>query len=542
MTESSCEWKGITCENHRVIELKFDSVDYFCFIPDEIANLSALRVLMLSNLGLRGIIPPGILSMTNLTILNLSNNILSGSLPEMDPSLFGHLPLQTLVIENNQLTAEKQSDLDNRPNLQICQSAVQYPDRRSADSGTTLSGGIPASFSVFSNLQTLDLSGNLLEGDIPSSLGGLSQLSAIDLSNNSTVNPLSISDMELAQRLAGLPQSDLSGVLILQPTETFTETAVPVSTETAIPTNTTIPATAIPTESSVPPTAIPSNTAIPVFTNTPVPPTVAPTNTPVLPTAVPSNTPVVPTVVPTQAATNTPQPTIAVIIIVMTSTPQPTQPVIGSPTPIRWITATQVPWKKPTPYYWPYRTATSVPYNPPIWYYPTSSGNVTYPIATAYVPPLMTTPTPTVNPAAKFAFNYVTEKMTSEKIPMTWKFTGMKEYMINYLTASRSLYPGFAMEWTPATKLCNASNCNYDVVKIPDTLIKNGMFYIQLQAKDYSGKIYQSDPIGFQISGYLTPTPVPTEKPVEKPSIGSFLSRLLRFIFWPLIKLFQGGS
>jgi len=229
----------------------------------------------------------------------------------------------------------------------------------------------------------------------------------------------------------------------------------------------------------------------------------------------------------------------------MTSTPQPTQPqptIIGSPTPVRWITATQVPWKKPTPYYWPYRTATSVPYNPPVWYYPTSSGRVTYPIATAYVPPLINTPTPTVNPATKFAFNYVTEKMTSEKIPMTWKFTGMKEYMINYLTASKSLYPGFAMEWTPATKLCNASDCNYDIVKIPDSLLKNGMFYIQLQAKDYAGKIYQSDPIGFQISGSLTPTPVPTEKPAEKPSIGSFFSRLFRFIFWPLIKLFQGGS
>jgi Leucine-rich repeat (LRR) protein len=547
MTESSCEWKGITCENHRVTELKFDSVDYFCFIPDEIANLSALRVLSLSNMGLRGIIPSGILSMANLTILNLSNNILSGSLPEIDPALSGRLSLQTLVIANNQLTAEKQSDLDNRPNLQICQSAVQYPDRRSVDSGITLSGGIPASFSVFSNLQNLDLSGNLLEGEIPSSLGDLSQLSAINLSNNNTENPLTISDMNLAQRFASLPQSNLSGVVILQPTEVFTETPVPVITDTAIPptdvpTNTSVPPTGVPTSTSVPPTAIPSNTAIPVFTNTPIAPTAIPTNTPVPPTAAPTNTAVPPTSVPTLVPTNTPQPTIAIIIIVMTSTPQPTQPVIGSPTPIRWITATQVPWKKPTPYYWPYRTATPVPYNPPIWYYPTSSGNVTYPIATAYVPPLIKTPTPTVNPASKFAFNYVTEKMTSEKIPMTWKFTGMKEYMINFLTASRSLYPGFAMEWTPATKLCNASNCNYDIVKIPDSLLKNGMFYIQLQAKDYSGKIYQSDPIGFQVAGSLTPTPVPTEKPVEKPSIGSFFSRLLRVIFWPLIKLFQGGS
>jgi len=547
MTESSCEWKGITCENHRVTELKFDSVDYFCFIPDEIANLSALRVLSLSNMGLRGIIPSGILSMANLTILNLSNNILSGSLPEIDPALSGRLSLQTLVIANNQLTAEKQSDLDNRPNLQICQSAVQYPDRRRADSGIPLRGGIPASFSVFSNLQNLDLSGNLLEGEIPSSLGDLSQLSAINLSNNNTENPLTISDMNLAQRFASLPQSNLSGVVILQPTEVFTETPVPVITDTAIPptdvpTNTSVPPTGVPTSTSVPPTAIPSNTAIPVFTNTPIAPTAIPTNTPVPPTAAPTNTAVPPTSVPTLVPTNTPQPTIAIIIIVMTSTPQPTQPVIGSPTPIRWITATQVPWKKPTPYYWPYRTATPVPYNPPIWYYPTSSGNVTYPIATAYVPPLIKTPTPTVNPASKFAFNYVTEKMTSEKIPMTWKFTGMKEYMINFLTASRSLYPGFAMEWTPATKLCNASNCNYDIVKIPDSLLKNGMFYIQLQAKDYSGKIYQSDPIGFQVAGSLTPTPVPTEKPVEKPSIGSFFSRLLRFIFWPLIKLFQGGS
>ena len=562
--ESPCTWKGITCENGSVSELKFDTVDYFCFIPDEIANFDSLKVLHLINMGLRGVIPANLFTMRNLTDLVISNNILSGMLPEINSSLAGQLLLQRLVIENNQLTPEKQNVLNSRVNLQICQSAVQYPSLRSVDSGTTLSGEIPASISYLTNLQSLDLSGSLLEGEIPSSLGTLNSLVSIDLGYNSTSNPLTITDPGLVQKLYSLPQYDLTGVSILQ----ATETSIPVLTDTPVPPTavppTAVPPTAVP-PTAVPPTAVPPTAVLPTAVPptavpptavlpTAVPPTAVPPTT-VPPTAVPPTavppTAVPPTAVPPTATmiavTNTPQPTIAIIIIVMTSTPQP---VWYTSTPIRWVTATPLPWTKATPYwgyrtstpYWSYRTATPAPYNPPIWYYPTSSGNYTYPIATGYIPPITSTVVPTVNPAAQFEFNYVTEKMTSEKIPLTWKYTGMKEYMINYLTSKRSLYPGFGMEWTPATKICTASSCKFEVMNIPESLLKEGSFYIQLQAKDSNGKIYQSDPIGFQISGSPTPTASPTAQPAEKPSFGSFLRRLLRFIFWPVIKLFGGGS
>ncbi len=149
---------------------------------------------------------------------------------------------------------------------------------------------------------------------------------------------------------------------------------------------------------------------------------------------------------------------------------------------------------------------------------------------------------PTVNPAAQFQFSYISERMTADNIPLTWKFTGMKEYLINYLNANRGLYPGFAMEWTQASKICTASDCKFDIKSIPDQLLKGGSFYVQLQAKDLTGKIYQSDPIGLQVSGQLAQTETVTatvmpEKLEKKPS---FIARFFRWLFGPIIRLFGG--
>lgn len=130
--------------------------------------------------------------------------------------------------------------------------------------------------------------------------------------------------------------------------------------------------------------------------------------------------------------------------------------------------------------------------------------------------------------------------MTADNIPMTWKNTGMKEYMINYLNSNRNLYPGFAMEWTPASNVCDTAACRFDIRSIPEPLLQNGTFYVQLQARDNNGRIYQSDPIGLQVSGQRTPAPVSTpagsfERPVKKPS---FITQFFRWLFSPITGLF----
>jgi len=112
--------------------------------------------------------------------------------------------------------------------------------------------------------------------------------------------------------------------------------------------------------------------------------------------------------------------------------------------------------------------------------------------------------------------------------------------MINYLTADRTLYPGFAMEWTEASKVCNASTCTFEIKSIPDQLLKQGSFYIQLQAKDSNGRIYQSDPIGLQVAGQTTPQVTSTPKSEEPEKKPNFIVRFFRWLFGPIIRLFGG--
>lgn len=145
-----------------------------------------------------------------------------------------------------------------------------------------------------------------------------------------------------------------------------------------------------------------------------------------------------------------------------------------------------------------------------------------------------------MNPATLFEFNYVSDEMTADNLPMTWNYTGMQDYMINYLTADNTLYPGFAMEWTSAAKICNASTCSFDVKSIPEQLLKDGSFSVQLQARDSGGRIYQSDPIGLQVASQpglqLSATPEASGTPENEPS---FIARFFRWLFGPIIGLFD---
>ena len=122
---------------------------------------------------------------------------------------------------------------------------------------------------------------------------------------------------------------------------------------------------------------------------------------------------------------------------------------------------------------------------------------------------------------------------------MTWRYTGMTQYSINYLDANDQLYPRFAMEWKPASELCNASVCNASVQDIPQELLDGGTFSLQLRAQDGSGRTYLSDPVKMQVSvPQRTPEAVPTPEPEPK---RSFWGGFFHWLFGPLIRLF-GGS
>ena len=282
----------------------------------------------------------------------------------------------------------------------------------------------------------------------------------------------------------------------------------------------------------IPPTEIPyvAPTEVPYVAPTQVPPTEVPY---VAPTQVP------PTEVPYVAPTQVP-PTAQTIIIVVTATPVP-----------QWYTATppsyyptQKPYIYPTatpyyPIYYSYPTATPYTYYNPNWVYPTATSSYSYDYN--YVPQYQSpTQIPTIIPtqdqAAMLGFTYTLEAMTENNIPMTWRYTGMQEYSIVYLDASGNLYPAFAMEWKPASEVCNSSVCNASV-SVPDDLLHQGRFSLQLRVRDAAGKIYMSDPVAMEVSlpSQPTPTPVP-----EQPK--SLLGGFFAWLFGPIIRLFGGGK
>ena len=588
-TYRPCEWTGITCENGMLTRINLNETEFFCRIPDEFAQLPNLVELSLTNMNLRGQIPAGLLAHPTLQTLNLSGNLLSGPIPQGMNST----QLVTLNLSNNVWTDAKQQKMNASMENALCSQVDQQRRMIAVDMTPGLDGSIPNTIMYLPSLSTLDLSGNTLGGVVPSEFLHLYGLSKLDLSNNTNPNPLTITDFSLADRLQGITYSNLSGVVMPAPP---TETPIP-PTETPIPTDTAVPPTETPippTETPIPPTETPiPPTETPIPTDTPVPPTetpIPPTETPIptdtaIPpteTPIPTDTAVPPsatmtytsTATFTPTATWTPVPSTAtlipasptpypLIIVVMTATPRPVWP---TTTPYRWVTVTPIRWYTATPY-WKYYQPTPQPYTPPIWYpvatqvtpytpgyvYPTSPyyppvqptrratlSGINPPIWSTYVPASTATVRPTVNPASLFEFNYVLERMTADNIPMTWKNTGMKEYMINYLNSNRNLYPGFAMEWTPASKVCDTATCRFDIKSIPEPLLQSGTFYIQLQARDNNGRIYQSDPIGLQVSGQRTPAPVATpagsfERPVKKPS---FITQFFRWLFSPITGLF----
>ncbi|KAL1814467.1 hypothetical protein ACET3Z_017041 [Daucus carota] len=122
-------------------------------IPNEIGNLTHLRVLDLHKNNLNGSIPVSLGRITGLRSLDLSINKLTGSIPSVT---FSGLNI-----------------LDLNQNL--------------------LSGLIPATIGTCHSLLKLDLSHNRLSGSVPDSINHLNNLVLLDISYNSLSGPLPLS-------------------------------------------------------------------------------------------------------------------------------------------------------------------------------------------------------------------------------------------------------------------------------------------------------------------------------------------------------------
>ena len=580
-----CTWNGITCEGGRVTKLTFENAGFFTVFPEELLGLRDLKELHMVDTLVRGPLPEKLFSsLPKLEVLELKGNFLTGNIPEL-PAAFEFYPMLREITISDNLEDERKTQMMMFPEyLSVYYTSLDPLDYPEIDLTPGLDGEIPSNWNLLPILSEIDLSGNQLTGSVPESFAWI-QLTKLDLRDNAEQFPVS---QDLYNKLISLgnPEINLDGIknpsgsgisqgddsLIEEtPTPEFIPTEMPVQTEPVFYYEPTYPAetaTEVPAEI---PTEVPTE----------------------IPAAVPTEVPTeVPTAVPTKARrkapTDTPQP-FWTFLFPVTETPVPNYlnstrvprytatatpyyyqpyyyptatPYYNQPQPYYYPTATPYYYYQPQPYYYPtatpyyyyqpqpyyYPTATTYYYQPQPYYYPTATPYTNYnpyyvyPTATSayqypqYVqvqPTQTSTPVPTQNPASILGFTYKLEAMTGNNIPMTWRYTGMREYSINYLDASGNLYPAFAMEWTPASKVCNASACNATVT-VPDDLLKQGKFSLQLRVRDAAGNIYMSDPVMMEVS-FQQPTPTPMP---EQPK--SFLGGFFEWLFGPLIRLFRG--
>lgn len=552
-----CSWNGISCENGRVTGLSFEKAGYFTTFPESILSFRDLKELHLVDTLVRGTLPETLFAdLPKLEKLELKGNYFTGEIPAL-PNAFEVYPVLSEITLSDNIEDDRKTQLLYLPEyadiVGFSLDPYAYPE---TDLTPGVDGSLPEDWNRLPMLAKIDLSGNALTGSVSDSFAQL-PLSALDLRDNGV--GFNISAELYAYFLSfGNPDINLEGLILPQEEEPVPVEEPTATLEAVLPwddsqqsqqnENEPLPEQSrdVPVEPdqqvilSIPaevPTEVPTEVpvvVIPTEVPTQVPPTDVPTQVP------PTEVPVIPTAVPTQVP-----PTPQTIIIVVTATPVP-QYYTATPQPYYY--SNQQPYQ---PYYYPtatpytyqqpyyvYPTATPYTYYNPNWVYPTSTSAYTYSYP-QYVqnqsPTQVPTLAPTQDQGALLGFTYKLEAMSENNIPMTWRYTGMTDYSINYLDANGNIYPGFAMEWTAASELCNASACNASV-SVPDELLKQGKFSLQLRTRDAAGRTYVSEPVEMEVTTAQTaPTPIPEP---EQPK--SFLAGFFEWLFGPLIRLFKG--
>ncbi|KAG9456243.1 hypothetical protein H6P81_000751 [Aristolochia fimbriata] len=197
----ACTWSGIYCTNNssKLLRLDLSRKNLFGTISGKyIGAFSDLVDLNLSHNSFTGRLPQEIFNLTNLKILDISRNNFSDSFPKGIAAVH-----QLTVLDgfSNSFSGPLPSEIARLDSLQVLNLAGSYFD-----------GPIPKEYGGFKSLEFLHLAGNSLGGQIPKELGNLQTVEHMEIGYNyySGSVPPELGNMSNLQYL-DIAQANLSG-------------------------------------------------------------------------------------------------------------------------------------------------------------------------------------------------------------------------------------------------------------------------------------------------------------------------------------------
>jgi len=199
--DNICYWDGIMCSSDGVVmSIILPRRGFVGTLPGELALLSSLREIDMSENIIFGSVPFDLLKLKSLETVSLGDTAITGRVP-----LFASKVLRRLDLSGNHLHGYIPTDIGTKnPELRVFDLKNNF-----------ISGTIPDSLSRLGRLKTLSLSGNRLSGLVPGNLGKMEELEYLNLDNNNLMGTLSpdLFKVDSSLSVVSLKENMLSGTI-----------------------------------------------------------------------------------------------------------------------------------------------------------------------------------------------------------------------------------------------------------------------------------------------------------------------------------------